>query len=303
MIERFKHGKLLWVNMKNPTPDDVQKVMKELDIPPILMTDITTVVPKNTVTRSDGFIKVTLDFPSIKHIGSDHQFEVKFLVSKSSLVTVQYEEMEGIDRFKRQFEVATSIRKTQTHLNGGHLFFSLFNNLYEAASSKLDYMETKLNDIEGQIFKNNEKHMVFEISNVGKRLIAFRHVIKNHDDVFHELAPLLEHLFEKAFGAELKNLHHQYFILQRRVDTQYETLSALRETNSAMLYTKQNEIMKIFTIMAFTTFPLTLISSIFGMNVPDMPIVSGPNGFGIVVGIMLAITACFFTFFKHKHWL
>jgi Mg2+ and Co2+ transporter CorA len=71
MVERFTQGKLIWINLKNPTTDEVTKAMNELSIPPVLMTDLTTVVPKNTATRNDGTIKITLDFPTIKHVGRD----------------------------------------------------------------------------------------------------------------------------------------------------------------------------------------------------------------------------------------
>ena len=289
--------------MKKPTPEEIQKVMLELGLPPALMTDLTAPVPKNTVTRVDGTIKVTLDFPSVKGLDTGHQLEVKFFISKNSLLTVHYEEMEGLDRFKRQFEVAATLRKKQPHLTGAHLFLSLFNNLYESTSSKLDYMESKLAEIESEIFKNNEKQMVFEISTISKKIIAFRHVMSAHEDVFNNLASVFEALFGKTFSSEIRSLEHQYAVLERRVNMQYKIMTALRETNGAMLNTKQNEIMKIFTVMAFTTFPLMLFSSLFGMNTENTPLLGHPADFWIIVGIMLIATIGFFTYFKHKGWM
>jgi len=303
MIERFRQGKLLWVNLKNPSADEVQKVLRDMDIPPALMTDLTAVVPKNTVQRVEDTIKVTLDFPTIKNLDVEHQFEVKFLISKKSLLTVQYEEMEGIDRFKRQFEVATTLRKTQRGLTGVHLFVSLFNNLYDTAHSKLDYIESKLSEIESEIFKNNEKRMVFEISSISKRLIAFRHTIRGHEDVLIDLTQHIEDIYGDHFVPEMRSIQNQYTLLKHKANTQYETLSALRETNSAMLSTKQNEIIKKLSIMAFVTFPLTLFSSMFGMNTHNTPLIGHPADFWIIVGIMITVTIGFFTFFKHRGWL
>lgn len=289
--------------MKRPTVDEVRKVMRELDIPSVLLADATGTVPKNTVTQVDGTVKVTLDFPAIKRIEPSHQLEVKFFVSKNSLLTIQYEEMEGVDRFRRQFEVASTLRKKQSHLTGAHLFISILNQIYESSSSKLDYIESKLSDIESEIFKNNEKQMVFEIADVSKKLIAFRHTIGGHDDVFRDLGTILESTFGKGFHADIKALDHQLSILERRVNTQYKTMTALRETNSAMLNTKQNEIMKIFTVMAFTTFPLMLFSSMFGMNTENTPLLGHPWDFWIIVGIMVIATIGFFSYFKHKNWM
>jgi magnesium transporter len=303
MVERFKQGKLIWINLKNPTTTEVQKAMVELDIPPTLMTDLTTTVPRNTAVRSENTIKITLDFPVVRQLNSEHQYEVKFLISKGGLLTVQYEEMEGIDRFKRQFEVATTLRKSQKHITGAHLFVSLFNNLYETTSSKLDYIESKLANIESEIFENNEKQMVVEISNVSKKLIAFRHTIHGHEDVFKDMHTLFHDVFGSSFTQDILNIEGQYFVLQRKANTQYETLAALRETNSAMLTTKQNEVIKTLTIMAFITFPLTLFSSMFGMNTEATPIIGHKADFWIIVSIMITVTIGFFTFFRHKKWL
>src|SRR5689334_20238972 len=121
MVEYFAQGRLRWVNMKNPSSQEIQKIMKEYGIPAVLMNDLGTPVPKNSVARVDDVIKITLDFPVIKRIDVGHPYEIKFIISKGSLITVQYEEMEGLDRFKRQFEIAATLRKKQKHITAVHL--------------------------------------------------------------------------------------------------------------------------------------------------------------------------------------
>ncbi len=303
MIERLRQGKLIWINLKKPTQDEVQKVMHELDISPALMTDLTSVVPKNAVTVAEDVIKLTLDFPAIRHIEADRQFEVKFFILKKGLLTVQYEEMEGFDRFKKQFEVAATLHKFKRDVTGAHLFFSLFGNLYDSAHSKLDYIESQLSEIESDIFTDNEKHMVYEISNISKKLISFRHTIQSHEDIFYSLTLTFEDMYGDTFDRDLQNIRTQFFSLQHKANTQFETLVALRDTNSAMLTTKQNEVIKLFTIIAFITFPLTLFSSMFGMNVVSAPIIGQKHDFWIILGIMCTVAMVFFAYFKHKRWM
>lgn len=303
MIERLRQGKLLWVNLKNPSSDEVQKVLRDMNIPPTLLSDLTTTVPKNSVQCVENTIKITLDFPVIKNLDIEHQFEVKFIISKNSLLTVQYEEMEAIDRFKRQFEVATTLRKTQKGITGAHLFVSLFSNLYDSSLSKLDYLESQLAAIESNIFKNNEKRMVFEIASISKHLIAFRHTIRGHEDVLLDLSQYMNDIYGEQFSHEMHQIQSQYSMIKHKANSQYETLSALRETNSAMLTTMQNEVIKKLTIMAFITFPLTLFSSMFGMNTTQTPIIGHAGDFWIIVAVMVTAALGFFAFFKRKGWM
>ena len=76
----------------------------------------------------------------------------------------------------------------------------------------------------------------------------------------------------------------------------------LRKTNDSLLSTKQNEIMKVLTLMSFVAFPLTVIASIFGMN-SNLPIVGQSNDFLIILGIMIATAIFLFGIFKFKKWL
>ena len=303
MIERFVQNKLRWINLKNPTAAEIKSAVAELGIPFILAQDLATPVPKNSAAECDSFIKVVFDFPTVKSIDAQHPNEVKFIFSKKNILSVQYEEMEGIDRFKRQFEVATTLRKNQKGITAAHLFMSLMNHLYDSASTKLDYVESKLEDIESEIFKNNEKKMVVDISEVSKKLINFRHVMSGHEDVFQEASPLFESVYKNSFDADLQSIRLHYDTLCRRTNSLFETLVALRETNTAMLTTRQNEIIKNLTLMAFITFPLTLLSSIFGMNVESAPIIGKAGDFWIIVAIMIFGAVCFFFFFKRKGWL
>lgn len=303
MIERIPQGKVIWINLKNPTSDEVKTVMRELDLPPGLMNDLTAPIPQNYAAMVEDTIKIVLDFPVVKRIDAQHPYEVKFLISKHSLLTVQYEEMGGMDKFKRQAEVASTLRKTQKKLTGADLCIPLINQLYSNTAEKLSYLETKLTDIEGALFNENEKEMVFQISDISKKIISFKHTLTGHKDIFEDAQPFFKKIYKDHFDTDLENIFRQYEILTQHTKTLSETLTALRDTNTAMLYTKQNEVMKIFTIMAFVTFPLTLLSSLFGMNTVSAPIIGNDHDFWIIVVIMLIATTCFFAFFKHKKWM
>lgn len=303
MIERYSSGKLFWVNLKNPLAEEVQEVMSAYKIHPSLVGDLLTPVPRNYATAFGDTIKIVLDFPVVKRIDSGHPYEIKFIFSKKVLISVQYEEMEALDRFKKEFEVLTTLNKTSKKITGTNLFFSLMNELYMNSSSKLDYVESTLADIESEIFKDNERKMVIEIAKASKRLIAYRHTLRAHEDMFYEAEPLFAECYEDAHAEDVAALQKTYSILFHRTNALFETLNAIRSANDAMLNTKQNETVKTLTIMAFITFPLTLFSSMFGMNTTATPILGMKHDFWVIVGMMTLVTIFFFSFFKYKKWL
>jgi magnesium transporter len=60
--------------------------------------------------------------------------------------------------------------------------------------------------------------------------------------------------------------------------------------------------MKVFTVLAFVTLPLSLIASIFNMNVSDMPLASQPYGFWIIIAGMAAVSLVMLWYFRYKRW-
>jgi magnesium transporter len=82
-----------------------------------------------------------------------------------------------------------------------------------------------------------------------------------------------------------------------------ESLHELRATNNSLLSTKQNEIMKIFTIMAFVTFPLQLLVSVFSLNIETNPMHGNLYSFWLIVAILVGLMLLMYGYFKHKKWL
>ncbi len=303
MIERLTSGKVSWVNLKNPTEEELKTVSKEFDVPPSLCGDLLTPVPKNYAIHADGVVKIALDFPVVKRIDAAHPYELKFFILSKALITIQYEEMEALDKFKKNYEVLCTLNKPSKRMTGIHLFVALMNELYSTSSSKLDYIESVLGDIETEIFNDNERQLVLEIAKTNKRLITYRHTLRAHEDLFFELEPIFETVYKNIYETEVSNLKKTFTILTHRTNALFDILNAIRVANDAMLNTKQNETIKTLTIMAFITFPLSLFSSMFGMNTEQSPIIGHPYDFWIIVGIMFCVTMFFFVFFKYKKWL
>ena len=66
---------------------------------------------------------------------------------------------------------------------------------------------------------------------------------------------------------------------------------------------EQNNIIKLFSVMAVIFMPPTLIASIYGMNFKVMPELDWPHGYLLAVVMMLLVAVGPYVFFKWKKWL
>ena len=74
--------------------------------------------------------------------------------------------------------------------------------------------------------------------------------------------------------------------------------------NEAAAYTayRINEVMRILTVISVIMLPLTLISGIYGMNVP-LPFKDHQGSFFGIMGLMLLISIGMLLYFRHRRWL
>ena len=304
MISKYKYKKLTWIDLESPTQDEVKSVMKEYDIHPLVANELLSPTLKPKVDLYDNFIYLILHFPAYQHShGSSTEQEVDFIIGKSFIVTTHYEVIDSLHEFSKVFEVNVIIDKSHIGGHAGFLFFYIIKELYKSLLTELNNIDKSLNNVEELIFEGKEKEMVQELSLINRDLLNFKQAIRLHGDVLLSLEAAGEQFFGQKFSYYLRAITGEYNKIASQLEGNHETLSELRKTNDSLLSTKQNEIMKILTTMAFVTFPLTLIAGIFGMNTVDMPIIGTHGDFLKVMGIMLFGTFLMFLFFKHKKWL
>jgi magnesium transporter len=301
MIERYAHKKITWLDVVSPTQEEIHSIAEECAIPREFTADLTTMTPRTEVFSRKGFLKITLDFPIVKRTDITHPHEVKFLITKNYLITIRFEDITAVHLFSKEFEML-SLLKGAKKSSTEQLFFLMLGLFYESLYEKLDYLEAKLRDIEEEVFSDNEEKMVYELSQVSRRLISFKQTLEPHYDALLKLRDQFTESFGAGYRDAVESLIHPYQILRRRQEALTSTFEDLRKTNDSLLETKQNSIMRVFTILAFITFPLTLFSSMFGMNTEHTPIIGMHDDFWIIVAIMVIVSICFFVYFRHKRW-
>jgi magnesium transporter len=61
-------------------------------------------------------------------------------------------------------------------------------------------------------------------------------------------------------------------------------------------------VIKTLTIISVVLLPMTLLASIYGMNIP-LPLENNPFAFPLVVGLMLAGALSMIAYFRWQDWL
>ncbi|MES2014207.1 MAG: CorA family divalent cation transporter [Patescibacteria group bacterium] len=303
MINRYEYEGIVWIDIENPTADEIGEVAQEFNLGPLLSQELLAPTLKPRVDLYPEIVYALLHFPARRHTHNARATqEVDFVIGKHFVITVHYDTVDALIDFARSFEAAMLLKRSVGKFHSGHILFELTQRLYQEVEYELDSLEDSIGAIENAIFSGHEKDMVLAISRISRELIDQKRTLSMHTEVLAALEHAGVSLFGDNFANYLRGISAFHYRTHQRALSLMDTITELRNTNDSLLTTRQNEITKNLTIMAFITFPLSLIAALFGMNTENTPVANTPNGFWVITGSMLVITALFFLYFKIKKW-
>jgi len=297
-------SKITWIDIINPTQSDIDYLGANYKFHPLILSELLKPSARSKVEAYNNYIFIVYYIPIYDACSrSSKATEVDFLVTKDAIITCHYGEIEPVDKFFSRLEKDVTSHEKYLDKTTGHLLYEILENCQDFSLRQLTHISEKITHIEDSIFKGHEKQMIKEISLVKRDVLDQRLITRPQKTILDSLLIKGSKFFGKDMEVYLNDLIGDHEKVWDALDNLKETIEALESTNNTLFESKTNEIMKLFTIMAFVTFPLSLVSSIFSMNTNYTPLTSSPYGFWIIVGIMFIISIIFFILFKIKKWL
>lgn len=303
MLSRFTHHNLTWIDLESPTHDEIRTVIQEFHIDPLVAEELLLPSMKPRAEFHERYAYFVMHFPALRHSHTTTEQEVDFVIGHEFIITTHYDTVDPLHKFSKIFEVNSILDKSNIGDHAGFLFFYMLKKMYKSIDHEVEYVRHDMAHIEEHIFSGHEVPMVRAISESARDLLNLRQTIEPHRDILHTLETEGSQFFGAEFLPYLRTLNNEYYRVHNHIMRNTESLHELRETNNALLATKEGETMRVLTIMALLTFPLSLLVSVFAIDTVHNPIRGLPYDFWIIVGLVVATGSAMVMYFKHKGWL
>lgn len=305
MLTKHFHKGLVWVDLESPSQEELRKVAADYRLNPLVVHELSSPTLKPKVDLYRDYAYLILHFPQGKRGNGQNlrDLEIDFVVGKKFLITVRHGTNDAFHLFGKLFDTNASLDKERMGAHAGFVFFYLLSNLYESLQHELAGIKDSLREAEQHIFQGEEREMVLALSRVSRDLLDFRRSVSLHRDVLSSFEIAGRKLFGEEFAFHLRSLSGEYLRVEHSLESNEASLKELRETNNSLLSTKQNEVMKTLTILAFIALPATTVLSLFQIETRSRPIVGLQFDFWILVLLIGGIAFSLYSWFKHKRWL
>jgi len=251
-----------------------------------LYDDHQIVIARAPLEREEGGL---LDFP-----------QVCFLVGRDYLVTFQDQYFGFLDPVRDRIRAGFGPIRTK---GPGYLCYAMIDTLVDRYYPVVAAISAELDELDEIVLGDPETEDLGRIHRLRRDIATLRRVGWPQRDSLQEMVRSPSPFLDDQVRVYLRDVDEHMGQVMGRIDFCREIAVGLMDMYLSTASHRQNEIMKILTLMASIFIPLTFIAGIYGMNFEYMPELNRPGAYFTVLGVMVAVALAMLIYFRRRGWL
>ena len=292
-------GAVVWVDLAAPTEQELGLLSHLFHFHPLAVEDATSALQFPKVEGYPGYLYLVLHGIDVEAEERVATRDIDFFIGPTYLVTVHDGGSRSITTLRRLCSEHEHIL-AEGPVALTHRIVDLMVDNYVPA---IDRVERRIDAIEEDAFIGRDR-MIREVLVLRRDLAFMRRVLVPQRDALARLARREFPAIGDEMAFRFRDVHDQLLRLADEVILFQERLTGILDVNYAVVSNRLNEVMKVLTVMSTIFLPLTVLTGMWGMNVP-LPDFPGSEAaqFWWVLGIMCTISLAMILVFRLRNWL
>ncbi len=301
-VEIVEAEGLRWLHIERPRPADRAWLEEHFDFHPLDYEDVLSRNQRPKVDEYPEYLFVVLHFPRFdKSIGRLNAAELDMFVGPDFVITLPSEPLQPLEYLFERVKTREDQRDSLFAKGPGYLLYKIVDDCVDASFPMLRKMGNKLEVLEEDIFEGRSGEIVRDISNVKQEIINFRKIVRPQRTALRDLERTKRYIPE-GLDIYFDDINDASERVWDMLENFKEVVEGLESTNESVLSHRVNDVLKALTAISVVVLPLTLVASIFGMNV-RVPGEESLQAFWIVVVSMVVMLVGMLWFFRRRGWL
>ena len=301
MLTHRQHGaNTIWNIATSPSKEEILTLMKDLQIGDEYLEELSTPTPQPVCMDLQGTTYAVFHIPVLTNPKDTQSLdyteaEIDVLIGKNSTTTILYTDpaLLGIN-----------IEEISKHIHDHptDLWWRVLASIYTKIHKDIDRMIVELKEVRDKVFtqKENIEHM----SDMHRAYLAIDLAVSTHEDIIDSIRETAHTGHgNTTVSRPWSKVRGEYHRLTQKLEKLGAFIHELRHTQNSLISARQGTLTRTFTVLAFVFLPINFLAALFGMNVIQMPVVSHPQAFWILLGGFIGISFIMLLFFKIRKWL
>ncbi len=305
-VEEIAAEGLRWVKIDHPTAVEQAWLEENFDFHALDFEDVLSRNQRPKIDQYEDYLFIVLHFPVFdRSRGRLGTGELDIFVGPGFLITIPNQPLQPVEYLFERCRSKEELRDQLFSRGSGYLLYRLVDDGFDYCFPMLRKIGNKLDALEEEIFEENaSEEIVRDISNVKQEIINFRKVIRPQRPVLRDLERVKDRYLAPDMDLEIyfDDIVDAHERIWDMLENYKEVVEALEDTNESVISHRVNDILRVLTSISVIVLPLTLLASLWGMNV-GVPGESDHSAFYAIVGVMVLLMLGMVTFFRKRGWL
>lgn len=292
---------LLWVDIVDPTPEDLAVIEQEFGFHQLAMEDAARHNQRPKIDTYDTFF--FLVFYGLQNGTSDtaiEPVELNLFIGRNYVVTVHHGHLNVLEETSNRWRGDVS---RIGHSDAGILVYSILDAIVDGYFPIIDHISDRIEELEESLFGKYENSLQEDIFRLKRDLLTIRRILSPQRDVMNMLVRRESPLFDAETIVYFQDIYDHILRVTDAIDTYRDLISTALDTYVSVQSNNLNQVMKRMTAASIILMSMALVTGVYGMNFQHMPELNWGLGYFLALALMVGIGSALFRVFRKIDYL
>jgi len=303
-LKEITWGGMTWVNIEPPSERETEYLARNYPFHPLDLDDCLSRIQRPKIDMYPDYLFLVFHFPVFnKEMRVMSASQVSVFIGDNYLITLHKGNLKPLVKLFRDCEINEEAREENFSQGSGYLLYRIVDRLVDYCLPILSKISANIEQTENNIFSSRGMPRDLEgIAMLRREVIAFRRIIWPMRAVVASLETKIHRFARMDLAVYFGDMVDHVDKIWDELDEAKEIIEGLNDTHDSLSTNRTNEVVRMLTIIATILLPLTVVASVYGMNVP-LPFQESHFSFVFVFLIWVAIAGSMLYFFRRHRWI
>jgi magnesium transporter len=293
---------VVWIELITPSRDEELAVEKAVGVDLPTREEMVEIEPSSRLYKDRGAAFMTASVLCKTESGRVATDPMTFVLVGDQLVTIRYVGSKAFDLFEGDLK-----RQDDLCASGVTVFLGLIESTIDRLADALETTGKEVEDIADLIFSDDKgrkfRPLLHRLARCQKSEARSRESLVSLGRLIG-FAPLADQITPRSDAkARLDIMLHDVQALADHATHLSDEMTFLLDAATGLINVEQNDIMKLFSVVAVILMPPTLIAGIYGMNFKHMPELEWIYGYPMALVLMLITVVVPVVWLRRRGWI